>query len=96
VNIGLEKEPKFAIIGYYWDEETISKVTELLHEYQELFPTTFSEMKGIIGDLGVMKIPLKLDVKPFKQRPYMLNPKYNENVKVEFDKMIAARIIELV
>ena len=54
----------------------VSKVTELLHEYQDLFPTKFSEMKGILGDIGVIKIPLKADVKPMKQRPYRLNPKY--------------------
>ena len=51
-------------------------------------------MKGIIGDLGVMKIPLKLDVKPVKQRPYRLNPKYKEKVKIELDKMIEVGIIE--
>jgi len=38
VNIGSEKEPNFAIIIDYWDEETVSKVTKLIHEYQELFP----------------------------------------------------------
>lgn len=81
VNIGSEDEPKFATIGDYWDEDTVSKITNILHEYQELFPTRFSNMKGIVGDLGVMKIPLKLDAKPVKQRPYRLNPKYKEKVK---------------
>lgn len=57
-------------MGDYWDDETVSKITELPREYQELFPTKFSEMKGIIGDLGVMKIPLKPDARPCKQRPY--------------------------
>ena len=57
VNIGFLENPKFANIGYYWDEETFMKVTYLLHEYQDLFPTNFSEMKEIVGDLGDMKIP---------------------------------------
>ncbi len=94
VNIGSETEPKFATIGNYWDDETVGKVAELLHEYQDLFPTKFLEMKGIIGDLGVMKIPLKTSAKPVKQRPYRLNPKYKEKVKIEIDKMLAAGIIE--
>ena len=34
VNVGSKKEPKFATIGDYWDEDTFAKVTELLHEYQ--------------------------------------------------------------
>ena len=51
-------------------------------------------MKGILGDIGVIKIPLKPDVKPMKQRPYRLNPKYKEKFRMELDKMLAAGIIE--
>jgi len=54
----------------------------------------FSDLKGIIGYLGVMKITLKLNVKPVKQRPYCLNLKYKERVCVESDKMLTASIIE--
>jgi len=53
-------------------------------------------MKGILGDLGVMKILLKEGVKPVKQGPYILNPKYKEKVRQELDKMIVAGIIERV
>ena len=67
VNIGLLKNPKFTNIGDYWDDEMVSKITNLLHEFQDLFPTILLEMKGIVGDLGEMKIPLKPDAKPFKQ-----------------------------
>ena len=56
---------------------------DLLHEFQDLFPTNFSEMKGIVGDMGEMKIPVKPDAKPVKQQPYMLNPRYKEKVKAE-------------
>ena len=52
VNIGTEENPKFASVGDYWDEETMAKITDLLHEFQYLFPTKFSKMKGIVGDLG--------------------------------------------
>ena len=51
-------------------------------------------MKGILGDIGVIKIPLKADVKLVKQRPYQLNPKYKEKVRMELDKMLATGIIE--
>ena len=67
MNIGSSENPKFANIRDYWDDETVSKIKDLLHEFQDLFPTNFSEMKGIVGDLGEMKIPLKPDAKPFKQ-----------------------------
>jgi len=74
----------------------INKVTEFLCEYQDFFPTKFTELKGIVGDLGFMKITLKPEVKLVKQRPYCLNPKYKEKVYLELDKMLMASIIELV
>jgi len=70
VNIGIEEVPKFASIGDYWDEKIVCKITELLHEYQDLFPTNFIEMKGIAGELGEMTISLKPDAKPVRQRLY--------------------------
>ena len=66
VNIGIEEEHKFVKVGDYWDDMTVDKVTKLLCEYHDLFPPKFIELKGIIGDLGVMKIMLKPDVKPVK------------------------------
>jgi hypothetical protein len=76
------------------DISVIDKVTELLHEYQNLFPTKFNDMNGIKGPMGEMKIPLKPNARPMKQRPYILNPKYREKVKIELDKMLEAGIIE--
>jgi hypothetical protein len=64
VNIETEEKPNIASIGDYWDIETMEKITELLHEYSDLFPATFSEMKGVAGELGEMKIPLRLDSRP--------------------------------
>ena len=84
---------KFSNIKEYWDDETIEKITELLHEFRDLFPTKFSEMKGIVRDLREMKIPLNPNAKPIKQRQYQLNPRYKEKVKIELDRMIDAGII---
>jgi hypothetical protein len=63
VNIGIEQTSKLANVGDYWDDSTIDKITELLHEYQDLFPTKFIDMKGIKGPMGEMRIPLKPDGK---------------------------------
>jgi hypothetical protein len=88
VNIGTEDKPKFANIGDYWNDETVEKIVDLLHEYQDLFSTTFSEMKGIVGELGEMKIPLKPDAKPVKQRPYRLNLVYKKKVKAKIHRIL--------
>jgi hypothetical protein len=41
-----------------------------------------------------MKIPLKLEARPVKQRPYRLNPVYKKKVKEENDRMLEVGIIE--
>jgi hypothetical protein len=47
----------------------VENIADLLHDYQDIFPTTFSEMKGIVGELNEMKIPLKQDTKLVKKHP---------------------------
>ena len=64
----------------------MGKITDLLHE----FWTIFFEMKGIVGDLGEMKIPLRPDAKLVRKQPYQLNPHYKEKFKVELDRMLEA------
>ena len=59
-----------------------------------MFQTTFLEMKGIVWELGEMKIPLKLEATPVRQRPYRVNPVYKQKVKAEIDRMLEAGIIE--
>ena len=73
VNNGTEENPEFASVGDYWDEETMATITDLLHEFQYVFLMKFSKMKGILGDLGEMKIPLNIYVKPIRWRPSRLN-----------------------
>jgi hypothetical protein len=80
VKIDTKEKPKFANIGDYWNDETVENIADLLRDYQDLFPTTFLEMKRIVGELGEMKILLKPDVKP-------LNPKYKEKVNAKLDRM---------
>jgi hypothetical protein len=41
-NIGTIENPKMDSIGDYWDEQAVESVTELLREYSDLFPTTFT------------------------------------------------------
>ena len=96
VNIVKEENQKFENIGDYWDEETMAKITNLLHEFQDLFPTNFSEMKETLGDLGDMKISFNPYVKPVKQWPYLLNLRYKERVKAKLERMLDVGIIELV
>jgi hypothetical protein len=94
VNIGTKETPNLSNVRDYWDSSTIEKITELLHEYQDLFSTNFNDMKGIKGPMGEFRIPLKPNANIFKKRPYILNPKYKEKVKIELDRMLQVGIIE--
>ena len=66
VNIGTEETLKLANVRDYWDVSIIEKITELLNEYQDLFPTKFTNMKGIKGPMGEVRIPLKPYARPVK------------------------------
>jgi hypothetical protein len=90
VNTGTKETSNLANVGDYWHVATIDKIMKLLHEYQDLFLTKFTNMKGIKGPMGEMRIPLKPDAKLVKQRPYRLNPKYKEKVKIELNRMLEA------
>jgi len=63
----------------------VEKIADLLHEYHDLFPNTFSKMKGIVGELGEMNISLQPGANLVRQRPYRLNMKYKEKVKAKLD-----------
>jgi hypothetical protein len=52
----IPKCPSLEITGM---RKTVERIAELLCEYSDMFPTTFTEMKGIAGELGEMKIPLR-------------------------------------
>jgi hypothetical protein len=50
-------------------------------------------MKWIKGNLGEMRIELKLEAKSVKHRLYHLNPCVKEKVKKEIYRMLAVEII---
>lgn len=82
-----------ASIGDYWDEKTISEVVTLVREYEDLFPWSFTKMKGIKGEVGEMKIALKPHAKPINKRPYRLNPRVKQTVKAEIEKIFTTGLI---
>jgi hypothetical protein len=93
LNIGTTKQPNISMVGDYWDEQTNQEIHSFLQEYEDLFRKTFSELKGIKGAMGEMKIELKSGSKPIRHRSYRLNPRVKEKVKREIDKMLEARLI---
>jgi hypothetical protein len=57
---------------------------------------TFTEMKGIAGEMGEMKMPLLLEARFVRQIPYILNLVYKKKVMEKIDRMLEDGIIEIV
>jgi hypothetical protein len=66
VSIGTTDNSKMDSIGDYMDEQIVERITKLLCEYSDMFPTTFTEIKRIVGELGEMTIPLKIEARPVR------------------------------
>ena len=93
VNISNDDQPKMARIGDYWDDDKMAEIVNLLKEFQDVFSQDYKELKGLVQEMGEMKIDIKLDARPIKKKPYKLAHKYKEIVKKEIDNMLAAWII---
>ena len=68
-------------IGDYWSEEQTTKIVNLLKEFQDVFTRDYKYLKGLVHEMGEMKIDIKPDLRPIKKRPYKLAHKYKEIVK---------------
>lgn len=56
INIWSEECPKISLVGYYWNEYTMSEVMALLKEHQDLFPQSLTDRKNIKEELGEMNM----------------------------------------
>ena len=65
----------------------------LLKEFQNVFAIDYKYLKGLVHEMGEMKINTKPDVRTVKKRPYKIAHNYKEIVKKEIDNMIVASII---
>ena len=80
VNIAKEGQPKMAKIGDYRSDQQTTKIVDLLKEYQDVFARHYKDLKGLVEEMGEMKIDLLPEATPIKKRPYKLADKYKENI----------------
>ena len=93
VNISNEGQPKIARIGDYCSNQQTIEIVDLLKEYQDVFARDYKDLKGLVEEMGEMKMDLLPEATPMKKRPYKLAHKYKETVKTEIDNMLIAGII---
>ena len=58
-----------ARIGSYWDDEQTTEIVNLLKEFQDVFARDYIDLKGLVQEMGDMKINIKTDAIPIKKRP---------------------------
>ena len=93
VDISNDDWPKLEKIGDYWNEQQTIEIVNLLREFQDVFARDYKDLKGLVQEMGEMKIDTKPDVRLVKKIPYKLAHKYKEIVKKEIDNMLAVGII---
>ena len=72
VDISNDDRPKLAKIGDYRNEQQTIEIVTLLKEFQDVFSRDYKDLKGLVHEMGEMKIDTKPDVRPIKKRPYKL------------------------
>ena len=93
INIAKEGPPKMSRIRDYWSEQQTTEIVDLLKEYQDVFARDYKDLKGLVEEMGEMKIYLLPEAISVKKRLYKLAHKYKEIVKTEIDNMLATGII---
>jgi len=93
----MKEKPKFSSIEDYWDKHTTKEIFDLLKEYEDLFPSSVAELKGIKGEMGEIKIVLKPNVRPVKHHIYQLNARVKEKVMlVVFSTIVTVAFLDYI
>jgi hypothetical protein len=61
---------------YSLDKKKPTKIVDLLHKYQYVFTRDYKDLKGLVQEMGQMKIDLIPGSKPINKWPYKLSHKY--------------------
>ena len=62
VDISNDDRPKLAKIGDYWNEQQTTEIVNLLREFQDVFFSDYKDLKGLVQEMGEMKIDTKPNV----------------------------------
>ena len=61
-DISNDDRPKMEKIGDYWSEEQTTEIVKLLKEFQDVFSRDYKDLKGLVHEMGEMKIETKPNV----------------------------------
>jgi hypothetical protein len=91
-NIGSNESPKLVKLSKYFPIEQKKKYAKLLKEYKYVFSWSYKELKTCDTSIIEHKIPLKPNVKPFKQNLRQVNPIFFLVIEREVKKLLDEKI----
>jgi ribonuclease HI len=89
-NIGTDNEPKFVKLSRSLTKEQRDEYTKLLREFVDVFTWTYEDLKTYDTSVIEHKIPLKKEVKPFRQKLRQINPMLLPITEREVKKLLHA------
>jgi hypothetical protein len=66
-DISNDDRPKMVRVGDYWFDKKTTDIVNLLKEYQDVFARDYKDLKGLVEEMGEMKIELIPGAKPIKK-----------------------------
>ena len=94
VNLGTRESPKNVYIGRRMSPKIRHDLIGLLRKYWHVFVWSYDDLKAYREDLSQHEIPLKPDVKPFRQKQRPINPTVAPKMQEELMKLRDARTIK--
>jgi hypothetical protein len=90
-NIGTEMDPRMVKIGEGTTKEERNKILDLIREFKDTFSWTYDDLRDYRSDVIQHAIPLTEGAKPFRQKLRHINPKLENQIQKELQKMVDVR-----
>jgi hypothetical protein len=93
MNLGTDQDPKNINVYDGLSPEEFTTWHKIFKANKAAFAWTYKDLKGVPPDICEPHIILEDNVKPIRQRPYRLNPKYALMVQEEIKKLLECGFI---
>ena len=93
MNLGIEEDPKNINVYEGLTLEEFTKWYQFFKSNKSAFAWTYKDLKGVPLEICKHQITLEDNVKPIRQRPYRLNPKYSSMVHEDIKKLLECGFI---
>lgn len=94
INLGTDEAPQKVYIGQNLPTKIRKTLVDLLRKYRHVFAWSYDDLKAYREDLFQHVIPLKDNIKPFRQKQRPVNPTLAPKMQEELMKLRDGGIIK--